>query len=164
MKKYVLTRKLLTIYFSLCIGGHGTNDCIDEYIKLLKDKFNIIVIHQIPRGPETNLLDLGIWLSIQSFVEVLHRGHRTDTNALTKTVMETWEKFNSSVFTKVYQRWQKVLELIVEDNGDNTLVQSKRGKKFQTAAVLPADYTLPANDEDTDEEEEEDELLDGEGR
>ena len=45
-------------------GGYGTKECIESYVKLLKDKYNIIIKHQIPRSPETNVLDLGIWNSI----------------------------------------------------------------------------------------------------
>ena len=53
-------------------GGHSTAGCIDEYVDLLKDKYNVIVRHQEPRSPETNLLDLGVWCSLQSWVDKAH--------------------------------------------------------------------------------------------
>ena len=50
-------------------GGHGTDNAIIEYTRLLKDTYNITIIHQIPRSPYTNALDLGIWAALQSNVE-----------------------------------------------------------------------------------------------
>jgi hypothetical protein len=54
-------------------GGHGMQEAIDEYTAGLQREFNIRIKHQAPRSPETNALDLGIWCSIQSAVEKLHR-------------------------------------------------------------------------------------------
>ena len=41
-------------------GGHGANEEIDEYVRMLNEKWNIKVIFQVPRSPYTNVLDLGI--------------------------------------------------------------------------------------------------------
>jgi len=41
-------------------GGHGTVEAIAEYTEVLQQEFNIQIVHQIPRFPETNILDLGI--------------------------------------------------------------------------------------------------------
>ena len=54
-------------------GGHGTNDAITTYTEGLK-KYNVEIIWQVPRSPETNMLDLGVWMSIQSAVERKHCG------------------------------------------------------------------------------------------
>ena len=51
-------------------GGHGTDDCITRYVALLKSDFSIEFIHQVPRSPFTNILDLGIWAMLQSEVEI----------------------------------------------------------------------------------------------
>ena len=40
-------------------GGHGTKDCITEYTAIMQAQ-NIKIIWQVPRSPETNMLDLGI--------------------------------------------------------------------------------------------------------
>lgn len=48
-------------------GGHGTNEAKEKYTKILK-LFHIEIIWQVPRSPETNMLDLGCWMSIQSAV------------------------------------------------------------------------------------------------
>jgi hypothetical protein len=45
-------------------GGHGTNDARQQYVSILKSEFNIIVIWQIANSPETNMLDLGAWVTI----------------------------------------------------------------------------------------------------
>ena len=47
-------------------GGHGTKDAIQEYADELKEEHNIVILWQILCLPETNLLDLGIWVSLQS--------------------------------------------------------------------------------------------------
>ena len=50
-------------------GGHGTNVTILAYTKMLKDSYNIVIIHQVQRSPYTNLLHLGVWCSLQAQVE-----------------------------------------------------------------------------------------------
>ena len=126
----------------------------------LKEDDNVIIIHQVPRGPELNLLDLGIWMSLQSFVEKQHRGNRTDNKALARTCKESWDKFDSTVFQNVYTQWQKVLQLVIDDKGGSKLVE-KRKKEFLSHIILPEDYSpLPedsddeAGNEDGGEEEE----------
>ena len=72
-------------------GGHGTDECVAKYVADLKKYFNIICIHQQPRSPATNMLDLGIWMALQSVVEKMHHGKRQHLDALCSTVMEVWE-------------------------------------------------------------------------
>ena len=63
-------------------GGHGSNEAVEKYTEDLKNKHKIEIIQQVPRSPETNVLDLGIWMSLQSAVEKEHRGQKNDANAL----------------------------------------------------------------------------------
>ena len=49
-------------------GGHGSDDAIEKYVRMLKEKYNIKTIFQVPRSPYTNVLDLGVWCSLQSRV------------------------------------------------------------------------------------------------
>ena len=113
-------------------GGHSTKVCIDDYIYRLERDHNVRVIWQEPRGPETNLLDLGIWNLLQSAVEKGHRFRRTDRKeALAQTIERVWEAYDSmEVLQKVYDRWLQVLKIIIEDNGDNKLVDKQQGKLF----------------------------------
>jgi hypothetical protein len=50
-------------------GGHGTFEAVEQCTRNLLENYNIEIIHQPPRSPETNPLDLGVWRSIQSLVE-----------------------------------------------------------------------------------------------
>ena len=120
-------------------GGHGKNQAIDEYVKMLNDKFNIETIFQVPRSPYTNVLDLGAWCALQSRVENQHFGKRCEVQFLSNTVMQTWNNGHLDfMIEKVFKRLQKVLVLIVEAKGKNDLVETKRGKKF-------ANLDLPIN-------------------
>jgi hypothetical protein len=83
------------------------------------------------------LLDLGIWMSLQSAVEKHFHGTRNDAKALARKIEETWAVYDSSVFYKVFNRWKLALDLIIADGGDNRLVNSHRGSLF-TPAVAPA--------------------------
>jgi hypothetical protein len=80
-----------------------------------------------------NILDLGAWMSLQSAVEKHFRGSRNDVKALVAKIEETWSLYNSSVFQCIFERWVKVLQLVIDDNGDNNLVDSHRGVLFSAA-------------------------------
>ena len=45
-------------------GGHGSNEAVEKYTEDLKNKYKIEIIQQVPRSPETNVLDLGICLDV----------------------------------------------------------------------------------------------------
>jgi hypothetical protein len=114
-------------------GGHGTNEGKDKYEKILKDKFNIILEWQVPNSPETNMLDLGAWMTIQSVVEELHRQRLMNENALADTVMQAFADFDGKTkLAAIAARWELVLDLILEDNGGNDLVETKRGTLTKT--------------------------------
>ncbi len=66
-------------------GGHGTRKEIDGYTKQLREQHNVILRFQPPHSPELNALDLGIWMSLQSFVKCRHRNRRRDAEALART-------------------------------------------------------------------------------
>jgi hypothetical protein len=120
-------------------GGHGTKDCIAEYENELKTQFNVRIIHQVPRSPETNLLDLGIWCGLQHMVEAVHRDKtKSSTEALARTVINAWNRYNSfGPFYNVYKRWDKVLSLILAANGDNTLVDKARRQLIVPIVMAP---------------------------
>ena len=165
-------------------GGHGKKECIAAYTQLLKDDYNVIIKHQEPRSPETNLLDLGIWNSMQSYVEKQHRHRRNDnTQALVNTCNKIWTHYDSTtIFEKVYQRWLKVLNIIISDNGDNRLIDAHRKELFQvqyamqrpleaiqdqetapatgtpTPTTAPTTATLASSDVDGDDSDDEDDI------
>ncbi len=109
-------------------GGHGTDEVVRTYRDYLLEKYNIVLLHQVPRSPETNLLDLGIWMSIQSAVDRISHGNRHDVDVVWRELIAVWDEYDSKKIEAVYKRWQKVLDLIILDDGGNRLVEKFRGK------------------------------------
>ena len=68
-----------------CISN---NECAIKYTRILKDEFNVVIIHQVLRSPYTNVLDLGVWRLLQSIVERKHYMRRCNAEALCRTVMD----------------------------------------------------------------------------
>lgn len=127
----------VTIYVCLDnAGGHGTDDAKNTYTEVLNE-FNIEIIWQVPRSPETNMLDLGVWMSIQTAVSKVHIGRRCQHDALALSVEDAWNSYlSANAFRNVYNRLRVVLSCIVEARGDNHLVESKRGKLFRDATII----------------------------
>ena len=97
------------------------------------------------------MLDVGAWCSFLSAVEKMHRGHRTDSKSLARTIVATWAAFDSSCFERVYKRWQKVLQLVIDDCGGNALVDT-RSKELFCPMTLPGEYNLPEASDNSDKE------------
>ena len=97
------------------------------------------------------MLDLGVWMALQSVVEKLHHGQRQHLTALCNTVTKAWGELDRVKLTNVYERWKLVLDLILEDNGGDRLIESRRGKLFrepsgeeeELGAEIPAPPTDP---------------------
>jgi len=117
------------------VGGYGMEERKDNYVKLLETEYNVKVIWQVPNSPETNLLDLGVWRTIQSLVEKVHRQKVMQADILCKSVDEAWESFDSEKISKVATRWVKVLRLIIKGNGTNDLVESERGLTGRPSSI-----------------------------
>jgi len=131
-------------------GGHGTDEAIEQYVTLLREEYNVICHHQCPRSPETNMLDLGIWMSLQNIVERLHIFQRHEKNALQRTVYTGFEDMDQIKFEKVAKRIEEVLRLIIADNGGNRLVETNRGRVFREPSSEPENENL-AQDEESEE-------------
>ena len=117
-------------------GGHGTKECIIEYRTVLLTDYNIIILFQIPRSPYTNVLDLGVWMSLQSIVERKHYLKRSTTQALTNTVMDTWQSTDlDTMLTNVFCRLKVVLCNILRGNGGNDKVEEYRGVKHRDIKI-----------------------------
>lgn len=143
-------------------GGHGTDEAKAEYTDLLKQNYNINVLWQVPQSPETNILDLGIWCSLQSYVEAEHQlKTKSSRDALARTCESVWwTKFPASKFHNVSQRWIKVLKIICATKGDNVKTDAYRRKNAEVPEVnldvLQAE--LDGDDVDEVDEIEEDDL------
>lgn len=90
-------------------GGHGKKSDIDYYISMLKSKFNIQVVFQPPNSPETNVLDLGIWRSMQAQVDALARSTRQNLDALDATCQNAWHCYDDLCCGETMERvWEKL--------------------------------------------------------
>ena len=132
-------------------GGHGTKEIVDKYVADLKTKYNVICVHQRPRSPATNMLDLGVWMALQNVVEKLHFKKRMELTSLCNTVEDAWDELESVKLTNVFTRWKMVLDLIIEDNGGDRLVEARRGKLYRE----PSADELEDGDADEDDEDDE---------
>ncbi len=94
------------------------------------------------------MLDLGVWMALQNVVEKMHYRKRTELGSLCRTVEDAWKEFQPIKLTNVYRRWKMVLDLIIEDEGGDDLVESKRGKLYRAPSE-------EAEDLDSDENENE---------
>jgi len=118
-------------------GGHGTDVATQQYSSDLWDKYNIQIVWQIPRSPETNKLDLGVWCCMQSGVEKEHTFKVYDAGALSRSVVKAWhERLKADTLERVYKRLVKVLKLIRLDNGNNNMVEARRGKLMSDPLTL----------------------------
>jgi hypothetical protein len=73
-------------------GGHGKNDVVEKYKRDLLRDYNVRIWHQQPRTPESNMLDLGVWMHVQSKVKEEHFGMRVHRDVLWKTMQDAWWK------------------------------------------------------------------------
>ena len=110
-------------------GGHGTNEAKEAYIQILKERFNIEVIWQIPNSPELNMLNLGVWMAVQSRVEEIHMSKVMRCDVLAKSVETAFNAMSPVGLENVHARWTKVLDIIVKCNGSNNTVETYRGKE-----------------------------------
>ena len=97
---------------------------------VLRD-WNAICVHQRPRSPATNMLDLGVWMAIQNVVEKFHIGNMRHTESLARTVEKAWTEFEPVKLTNVWNHWRMILDLIIDDEGGDRLIESKRGKLYR---------------------------------
>ena len=122
-------------------GGHGRKDIKGKYANTLKEKYNIQVEWQCSCSPETNMLDLGFWRSLQASVEHMHQSKNPeDVEALARSVEDAWLTFDDSgaKMGRIAERWYKVLDLIILGQGSNELVEKNRG-------LTSSLHTLPKN-------------------
>ena len=94
-EKYELVPLEEEIYLYLDnAGGHGKKEVVETYVSNLERDHNVICVHQRPRSPESNMLDLGVWMAFQNVVEKQHVGYLRDANCLATTVDMAWKDLN----------------------------------------------------------------------
>ena len=76
------------------------------------------------------MLDLGAWMTVvQSEVEELHKNLTMQNDVLAASVDTAFENLSSRALTRIYERWGKVLNIIMKDAGDNSKVEKYCGAK-----------------------------------
>ena len=128
-RAYEFVNKNQVIYLIIDnAGGHGTTGTKEEYERILLQSYKVQVIWQVPNSPETNMLDLGAWMSVQSQVEEEHRNKVMQNDVLAQSVESAFQNLSQTVLTNTYNRWKLNPELILKDEGDNKLVEKCRNK------------------------------------
>jgi hypothetical protein len=84
---------------------------------------------------------------LQNHVEKEH-GFKTRSkkDALAHSIKAAWESWDASILQKVYDRWVKVLDLIIMDGGNNKMLNSHQGEHF-VPLVLPNPSLAGSGDE-----------------
>ena len=155
-------KKEVPIYLILDnAGGHGTIETKKQYEDTLKKDYNVILDWQVPNSPETNLLDLGAWMAIQSEVEYIHRTLVMQHDVLSRTVNSAFQNIHQSTFHNIHKRWLTVLDIIIDSNRENNMVETRRNKEHDRDSYSE-DTHDDSTGEYTDDEEEEYELVNGE--
>ena len=64
----------------------------------------MVCVHQRPRSPENNMLDLGVWINVKNVVEKQHVGCMKDTSCPAKTVGTAWTDLELAKLENVWSR------------------------------------------------------------
>ena len=81
----------------------------------------------LPDSPELNLLDLDIWMTLQSVVENVHRSKLVNCDLQAETLYKAFGSMDEAVLWNVYQCWLTVMDLVIQGKGLNDLVEQNRG-------------------------------------
>ena len=114
-------------------SGHGRQGVVEEYTSELA-KHGIMVVFQPKNSPETNMLDLGVWMSVQNDVDKMSREQRSNLGALWETIQKAWKKFGDEKQDKNVNIWNRVLtnaKICVVEKGANTSFEARKGYKTQ---------------------------------
>ena len=111
-------------------GGHGENEAMLEYSEYLEENYNIVVHPRFPWSHETNMIDPGAWMTMQSKVEIFHLRNVKQHDALARSTNKAWCNVEEQKLTIIWERFLKVLDLIIQVQGGNELVEIKRGLAF----------------------------------
>ena len=88
-------------------GGHGTKTAIEAYKSSLQTEHNVIVINQPPRSPDSNVLDLGLWMAIQSNVDYIHQT-TISTDSVAKATQKAWSQLSKEIIGNVFGKLPEI--------------------------------------------------------
>ena len=121
---------------------HRVNDDPDLLEACSSDGFDMELINQPPNNPDTNILDLRFFASIQSLQD---RTRARTIDRLTDEVNLAWERAESAKLSQVWTSLQACTEQILLCGGENTYKPPHRSKdgdirakfKFQHVSRSP---------------------------
>ena len=114
------------------------------------------------------MLDLGVWMSIQSVMERIHRTLIMKNDQLAVSINTAFDVSDSKVLKNVYNRWKLVLDLIIKGEGGNQLVERCRNKGDKVEDLVYVDelnrdmklVDIAAQEETSDEESSDEKEMD----
>ncbi|CAM9901585.1 unnamed protein product, partial [Pylaiella littoralis] len=123
---------------------HRVND--DEGLReaCSSDGFDIELINQPPNSPDTNILDLGFFASIQSLQD---RCRARTTDDLLHEVEVAWAATDPAKLGKVWTSLQACMEQTLLCDGDNTYKLPHLSKDAAARAGTPIAKRYPVSDE-----------------
>jgi hypothetical protein len=89
-------------------------------------RFNLSIKTQPPNSPDTNILDLGIFNSLQSLY--FDEDQPNSVDGLIAAVQSAWEKYDSKTLEKVWLTHAAVCDQIIQSHGDNDYLIPHMGK------------------------------------
>ncbi len=135
-------------------GGHGGKEVIESYTKMMKEKFNIVLLFQSPNSPDFNGLDRGAWMAVQAATAKLSRGKRRDFQMLHECVMTAWNDMSVEKIQNICLSVKTACEGALKCGGGNELSETRRTSKKNGVNLKAEPYEEQEVDESEDEDEE----------
>ena len=124
---------------------HGQTEVKKQHEEILQEEYNVIIEWQVPCSSELNLLDLGEWMSLQSYIETIHCGKVMQSDELANSVKLAFDGISKEVLVNVYKQWKMVLQLTVSGKGTNEIVEKHRWSLTKDLSNLPS---VPDSDDE----------------
>ena len=124
--------------------AHRINDGPEVVAAGTADGWNIKLINQAAKSPDTNILDLGFSNSIQALQ------NHTTLNTVDEVIAEVrrvFEQQEPAVLGRVWTTYQSVLQEIMLANGDNTFKLPHLYKQTAERPGAPIGMALPISAE-----------------
>lgn len=149
-------------------GGHGGLTRINKMKEEMLARFNVLLVCQPPNSPESNVLDLGVWRSVQSKVDKMDREQRMDAHQLWATIQRAWDEYGTAddnlALHAIWEKLRDIAEVTIASNGDNNNAEAKyagarkraRAKVARYASIADAAEAHRQRQEEEEDEEEED--------
>ena len=104
-------------------GGHKINTSVDELNNLCAANYKISFCTQPTRSPDLNVLDLGIWNSLQSGVPTIKYDPDSEHQMFTRIeaeVMRAWNEYDGTTkLTKIFHTLNLIYKEVIKAKGGN---------------------------------------------